>query len=118
MYQPMHTNYDRKIWFDERNHGPVKTLNAVYNPKKYHWEQDYTQRKSDSPYFYWNLPPPSMQSPQNDSRPPGVETRRPVGSPMGPRGPIGMGFGQRGPNPKLDFFGKVSYEIKDIVWFL
>ena len=111
----MHKNDDRKFGADERNHGPAQTMNNFDNPEKYHWEQDYTQRKSDAPYFYRNLPPSSMQSPQNDSRPPGVETRGPVGSPMGPRGPIGIGFGQRGLNPKPDFFGQVIYEMKDIV---
>ena len=112
MNQPMHKNDDRKFRVDERNHCPVKTMNNVRSPEEYHREQLYSQRKSDAPYFYRNLPPSSMQSPQNDSRPPGVETRGPVGSPMGPRGPIGMEFGQRGPNAGLHFFGQVRNEIE------
>ena len=102
-------NDDRKFGVDERIHGPVKTMNNVDYPEKYHWEQNYTKRKSDTPYFYRNLPPPLMQLPQNYSRPPGVGPRGPVGSPMRPRGPIGMGFGQIGPNPELNFLRQVSY---------
>ena len=105
-------NDDRKFGVDKRNHGPLKFMNNIDDPEKYHWEQNYTKRKSDTPYFYRNLPPPSMQLPQNYSRPPGVGPRGPVGSPMRPRGPIGMGFGQRGPNPELNFIRQVSYKIQ------
>ena len=110
----MHKNDDRKFGADERNHGPAQTMNNFDNPEKYHWEQDYTQRKSDAPYFYRNLLPSSLQPPQNYSRLPGVGPRGSVGSPMRPRGPIGMGFGQRGPNPEFDFIGQVSYEMQNI----
>ena len=114
MNQPMRKNDYRKFGAEERNHGPVQTMNNFDNPEKYHWEQDYTQRKSNAPYFYRNLPPSSMQYPQNYSRLPGVGPRGSVGSPMRPRGPIGMGFGQRGSNPEFDFIGQVGYEMQNI----
>ena len=111
----MDKNHDRKFGADERNHGPAQSINNFDVPEKYHSEEDYTQRKSDAPYFYRNLPPSSMQSPQNYSRPPGVGPRGPVGSPMRPRGPIGMRFGQRGPNPELNYLRQVSYETQNTV---
>ena len=107
MNQPNHRNDNRGFVVDERNRGPIKSMNDD-NPKKSRWEADSTQREFEAP-FMQNHPPPLMQPPPNYFRPPGP--RGPVGGPFGPRGPIGMGFGQRGPNSGLGLLGQVCYEV-------